>query len=390
MEVFIGCTAEAGIRGSVVLPFSANIGLSIPGNPIFRMSLCTAASSIAAVRTSTLLPLAVLAFAPGPQEPSTRPAKTDTSRPVIVDAGPLRLEICISRTATLFHVVDQISGWSEYCHSQYRTPFVDSRGAFNEKDTEMLEAHKRVRGVRGWGGGLEQAFYTDLDLNVAIDAAVSKGNLTKEQAETERVVLLHFSERVGQLFKTELPRLSEFRDRVMASGDELREFATKVSRFCCGVKATVPAYLIANPSDRDFGGGYNGERLTLELPRAHDAFPTLLHELMHAFVNLQKDKLLAAVNKHPTLDFETLNEGIAYALSPGLYHSKQDKDPLAATVAQDVSRGLGLDDNLARCRRFGLALRPLLREALADEKQTIDTFLPRALDAWSVMRELNR
>jgi hypothetical protein len=38
-------------------------------------------------------------------------------------AGPLTLNIYISRTAHLFHVVDQISGWSPFCHSQYRRYF---------------------------------------------------------------------------------------------------------------------------------------------------------------------------------------------------------------------------------------------------------------------------
>jgi hypothetical protein len=34
-------------------------------------------------------------------------------------AGVLTLEIHASRTAHLFHVVDQISQWSEFCHHQY-------------------------------------------------------------------------------------------------------------------------------------------------------------------------------------------------------------------------------------------------------------------------------
>ena len=36
----------------------------------------------------------------------------------VLEAGPLKLQIYISRTAHLFHVVDQISEWSEFCHQQ--------------------------------------------------------------------------------------------------------------------------------------------------------------------------------------------------------------------------------------------------------------------------------
>jgi multisubunit Na+/H+ antiporter MnhE subunit len=36
-----------------------------------------------------------------------------------LEAGPLTLDIQVSKTAHLFHVVDQISQWSEFCHRQY-------------------------------------------------------------------------------------------------------------------------------------------------------------------------------------------------------------------------------------------------------------------------------
>ncbi|MBI3819850.1 MAG: hypothetical protein HY286_14230 [Planctomycetes bacterium] len=316
-------------------------------------------------------------------------AQSATSRPVVVDAESLRLEVYISRTAHLFHVVDQISEWSPYCHSQYRPMFTDANGAFQVTDREMLEAHKKIRETKPWGSGLEQTFYTSLDLDGAIAEGISRNYITKDQGTVERSVLNHFKDRIERLFESDRPRLEAFRDLLVASKVEIQAFATKISRFCGGAKVTVPVYLFANPSDRDFGGGYNGDRLTIELPRAYDAFPTLLHEAMHAFVKLQEKKLYSILEREKSLDFETLNEGIAYALSPGLYHPKEDADPLSASVAQNINNNMGLDDGPARCRRFGLALRPLLRESLDDTNQTMDTFLPRALDAWRVLRELD-
>jgi hypothetical protein len=47
-----------------------------------------------------------------------------------------------------------------------------------------------------------------------------------------------------------------------------------------------------------------------------------------------------------------------------------------------------MQQGLVRFRRFGLALRPLLRDALDDPKGSVEAFVPRAVDAWLVLREL--
>src|SRR5687767_1473120 len=57
-------------------------------------------------------------------------------KPVIVEAGPLTCEIHISRTATIFHVVDQLAEWSEYCHRQYGRHFARGLTAF---DRDLLD-----------------------------------------------------------------------------------------------------------------------------------------------------------------------------------------------------------------------------------------------------------
>lgn len=319
------------------------------------------------------------------QSPGSRPAaaSADAAADAVVDAGAMKLEVHVSRTANLFHVVDQISEWSRYCHSQYR----EALGASSPADAARLADHRGVREKRGWGGGLEQTFYSPLDLDAAIREGVARGHLTEKEAATERAVLLHFADRGDALLEKERPRLEAFATRIEGERDALRAFAAKVSRFCGGATVTVPVYLIANPAERDLGGGFNGDRLTLEIPREYDAMPTLLHEAMHAFVGTQRAKLEAAVAQAPSLDFETLNEGIAYALNPGLYHPAGDADPLAASVALDLAQNAPLE-SLARFRRFGLALRPILRETLDDPKASIDAFLPRALDAWRALREI--
>ena len=91
----------------------------------------------------------------------------------------------------------------------------------------------------------------------------------------------------------------------------------------------------------------------------------------------------------PGLDFQTLNEALAYAISPGLHHTS-DSDQLQAKVNAYIANGSPLSDSFTRFNFFALALRPLLKEALADPNQNIESFLPRAADAWLVLVELDR
>ena len=87
---------------------------------------------------------------------------------------------------------------------------------------------------------------------------------------------------------------------------ELAAFATATARFIGASPAeAIPFYLIADPDDTSMGGGYNGRKLTLEILRKKDAYPTVLHELLQPFVELKKDETEAAIRSVPGLDFET-------------------------------------------------------------------------------------
>ena len=303
-----------------------------------------------------------------------------------IDAGTIKLEVCISRTAHLFHVVDQLSAWSEFSHRQYASFFEP----LDDRDRELLAKHVAVRNDRPWGQGLEQTFYTPADLETALREGVKVGWLTAAQARTEREVLTHFAPRIERLLANERGTLERFRTRLADKASDLERFSEKLSRFCHGVRPTVPVYLLANPSDDSIGGGYNGGRLTLEVPRVRDAYPSFLHEIMHAFLDGEKPRIEGAAKKVNGLDAMTLNEGIAYALAPGLIHADSDgPDPLARQVASDLASMKPLDDAYTRFNRFGLALRPLLKQALEHETATLESFLPRATDAWRVVTELD-
>jgi hypothetical protein len=101
----------------------------------------------------------------------------------------------------------------------------------------------------------------------------------------------------------------------------------------------------------------------------------------------QEAELVAVVQRTPGLSLTLLGEGLAYALAPGLYPDG-DGDDLAGNVARDrANHQAWEDDGPGRFRMYGLALRPLLREAL-EEQQTLALFLPRARDVFLALREL--
>ena len=58
-----------------------------------------------------------------------------------IEVGRLGLDVYISRTAALFHVVDQLSEWSYYSHRQYGRAFAP----LSDADRAVLEQHGSTR-----------------------------------------------------------------------------------------------------------------------------------------------------------------------------------------------------------------------------------------------------
>jgi len=81
------------------------------------------------------------------------------------------------------------------------------------------------------------------------------------------------------------------------------------------------------------------------------------------------------------LDLETLEEGIAHAVSPGIFSDAGDEDVLAATVERQLREGKTFADPYLRFHFFGLLLRPHLRDALEGFGSAAD-FLETAIGVW--------
>src|SRR5215510_9350169 len=118
---------------------------------------------------STLVPiLSLFLLAPPPQDwpkPDQRLA-----------CGPLTLEVYVSRTAQVFHLVDQLSRWDNSCHGQYRENM-----SLTDEDEAVLARYAQVRNERPWGQGLEQTFYVPLSLSEAARAGERAQQVTEAQ-----------------------------------------------------------------------------------------------------------------------------------------------------------------------------------------------------------------
>ena len=293
-----------------------------------------------------------------------------------IECGPLVLEARASRTAHLFHVVDQLSGWSEFCHAQYGRAM-----PLDDGDREALARHAAIRAKRGWGGGLEQAFYTPAPLDEALAAGVKAGQLDEGQAATEREVFARFADRVDALFRAQSADLRK--SLAALDRESVTRMAKQLGRLFAVERVEIPVYLMASPPPGS-GGGLNGGRMTIELEPGQDAAPTLVHEAVHGFIERKRAALEECVKRTEGLDYQTLNEGIAYAVMPGLFSAGKD-DRLAAQVARDLDRGATLDDAYVRFNRYGLALRPAVKEAL--ENGDLDALLDRAGAVWRKVRD---
>ena len=307
----------------------------------------------------------------------------ETARSGDVHLGKLVLRISEAQSAQVFHVVDQLSAWSEFCHPQYAR-WAARAIKLADADRALLAKHAELRKARGWGGGFEQAFYVDSSIDQAADQAARTGALTAEEIKAEKELLLHFAPMLRPLLEAGRGESRGFRARLAQQAEGLAPMMEKLAHFA-GVTApvVVPVFLIPNPEKGSSGGGFNGGRLVLEIQAQPDPMPTLLHESLHAFLESHREDIATAARRGNGLDEQSLNEGLAYALAPGLVGTADEgADELSEVLVLDVLRGTKPTDPYLRFKLVAVVLRPLLRDAL-ERGLTLAEFLPRAVDRWN-------
>ncbi len=309
----------------------------------------------------------------------------------IVNADLLKMEVVVSRTAQVFHIVDQLSRWSKNCHKQYLSYFGGSDGSeLSDDDQAMLQKHVSVREKHDWGQGLEQTFYAPLSIKEAAQEGVTGGLLTAEEAATEVEVLEYFAPKVELLIQKELPTLTKFRDQLKTERVPIALFTRQLSRLCGNRRYKAAVYLIVNPHDVSFGSAVAGGRMIVEIPRYGDAYTTLVRNLLSVFVEQYQDDINKSVTGVEGLDADTLTDAIGEAMVPGLLRPEGADDVLLNRVAHDLETKKSLTEPGVRTQRFALMIRPALAAALADKSQTMSAFLPHAVDIWRSMNELQR
>jgi hypothetical protein len=297
--------------------------------------------------------------------------------PLKLSAGPLTLELTSSESAQQFHIVDQLSQWSPFSHKQYRRAL-----KLDADDEAALKAHAELRKRLAYGP-LDQAFYLSGSLDEAYEKLSKHPKLTRDDVQVERKVMKQLAPKVLPFIRERASFIDDYLKQ-LAQG-ELEALAAKADHFFgCG-PATLPAVLIPSTKGNG-GGGVNGGVLTVEVG-PDDDISTLLHESWHALGKC-KQVAMDEAGKRTGTTMETYSEGLAYAVSPGLFRKPgSDVDRLAEKVAADLAAHKSLSDAYVRFNRLGLALRPTLKKALEDGK-TFDEVLPVELALFAGLREV--
>lgn len=183
-------------------------------------------------------------------------------------------------------------------------------------------------------------------------------------ARTEAEILNGFEDVALKALANHQPRLEAAMSEIRSNGASLERFVVEASRFAGATsRRTIDIYLVASPTGSK--GVYISNRIALAVPiDGKGDRLTLLHELWHALVGEQRANFVRAIQGRQGVDVEMLNEAIAYAVQPGLFHEPEDAGALEFYVANRLrrhpnARGAGS----ARFASLGLALRPGLARA---------------------------
>ena len=316
--------------------------------------------------------------APPPAAAAPPPAPPPKPAPPPVP-GPLRITFIHGPTAQLFHVVDELSAW----HPRSLNPYVAWAATelpLDDAEHALLAAHAKLRRKRRWGA-IDQAFDVEAAVDDAAKAAALGKHLTAADAEAERTLLTHFAPRLMPLVEAQASALSSVEEHFKETLPDFAPVATALGRLCEVTEdVPVPIVLAPDPSPTDGGSRFESNVLVVEVTSDDDPLPTLVHELFHALLMRRRSSFAIAATKcDEPIDEETLEEGVAYALAPGLMHAA-GTDPLADLVKS--VEGNRRAEPQVRDVRLGLALRDDLRAALGGA-DTLVSFLGRACDAWA-------
>ncbi|MCW3118670.1 MAG: hypothetical protein JWM28_2752 [Chitinophagaceae bacterium] len=300
---------------------------------------------------------------------------TDTKS---IDIGGMTLVISGSWTAQVFHIVDQLSEWNQYAHRQY-IRWASKTLILNQQDRDLLGRHAALRKAHTNSDDFDQSFLTDMSIDDAATASVNAKRLSSSEAVQEQEILSYFSIRLEVLRQLSALQVGSFYKRLEAQKALTGAFVKKLRNFTqTKGKLIVPVFLVVNPEDGSGGGEANGGRLVIEVQEHPDPLSGLIHESLHWLLAPYKEQIKTAADS-VGIGWQVLNEGIAYAMAPGLIEDAGAADPLADALVRNVSQGKSSADQYTQFYMTALLIRPLLRSALQNG-ENINSFLPKAID----------
>jgi hypothetical protein len=296
-----------------------------------------------------------------------------------VDLGGMVLAVSDSWTAQVFHIVDQLADWSPYTHRAYLR-WAGRALVLDSADQRLLQRHAELRRASNTPKAFDQAFLVEGGIAEAAAAAVTAGLLPAAEASAEREILEHFAPKLVGLREAQRSQVDGFLQRLATEGERLKPLVAQLARFAEATqRIDIPVFIVSNPDVNSGGGEANGGRLVIEVP-SPDPMSALVHEAMHAFLAPHLDAIRAFADS-AGVSFETLNEGIVYAMAPGLTDDPERRDMLGEQQARFQARGTPASNPYVQSYTMALVLRPLLRGALA-RGTTLSALLPAAVSRW--------
>jgi hypothetical protein len=304
--------------------------------------------------------------------------------------GPATLTLSISPTAQVFHIVDALSAWEAYRHSSPYEAWAGDEMPITADEKAMLARHAQRRSRRG-AGALDQAFLAEGPIAYAATRAVEQQLLSRADADDERATLDHFAPRLQGLLDAQRANLEATLERIAEVAPRVAPLVTEVARFVdVDAPLRLPVFLVSDPSSTRADAVLHGGAVAVEVlarsdaPPDVDALGTFFHALFHALLATKRESIAIAAKKcDEPVDEETLTEGLAYAVAPGLTSRVlgETTDPLARMVERDRDRPLRV--SFVRDERLGLALRAELSSALDGGSARLHDFYPDVCGAWA-------
>ena len=282
---------------------------------------------------------------------------------------------------------------------EFAADFELSNGELNKEDKDLLAQHAEIRGKekpQGSEWGLEKAFCTPLDLESALVRAIDEGLLTKQEAQTERLVFTHFKPRIDRFMSGHTPALATVAARLQQKRQQFTDLASSMSRFTGSQRVSISVYLVPvskgltleSSYSHEDEGSYDGIFVAgIDTGDFDNAYDVIMRNLFQAYISTRQKALDATVRSVRGLDRGILFRGLAYAYSPGML----DDSGLGRLIGRAdavLTSGLDLRDQYSASILYALALQPLLKQALCDKDQTLEIFLPKAADAWLALQSL--